>query len=61
MKLAGFFLMLGGWVIAVSAIMMLHTVPAQTAFCLAGVAIELAGFFLVAREHIPKPRSKSDA
>jgi hypothetical protein len=53
--------MLGGWVIAVSAIMLLHTIPAQTAFCLAGVAIELAGFFFVAREHIPKRRSKSDA
>ena len=61
MKLAGFFLMLGGWVIAVSAIMLLHTVPAETAFCLAGVAIELVGFFFVAREHIPKRSSKSDA
>jgi len=53
--------MLGGWVIAVSAIMLLHTVPAETAFCLAGVAIELVGFFFVAREHIPKRSSKSDA
>jgi hypothetical protein len=48
-----------GWFIAVSAIGLLHTVPSQTAFCLAGVAIELVGLFFVARQHIPKKRSKS--
>jgi hypothetical protein len=48
-----------GWFIAVSAIGLLHTLPAQTAFCLAGLAIELVGFVFVARQNIPKKRSKS--
>ncbi len=48
-----------GWFIAVSAIGLLHQLPAQTAFCLAGVAIELVGLVFVARQHIPKRRSKS--
>jgi hypothetical protein len=61
LKLAGFLLMLAGWIIAVSAIGLLHSLPAQTAFLLAGIAIEIVGFVLVARQHIPKPRSKGDA
>ena len=61
MKLAGFLLMPAGWFIAVSAIGLLHTLPAQTAFCLAGMAIEIVGFVFVARQHIPERRSKSDA
>jgi hypothetical protein len=50
-----------GWGIALSAIRLLHTLPAQTAFCLAGLAIEIVGFVLVAREHLPKRRVKNDA
>lgn len=48
-----------GWFIAVSAIGLLHSLAAQTAFCLAGVAIEIVGFIFVARQQIPKRRSKS--
>jgi hypothetical protein len=61
MKLAGLLLMPAGWGIALSAIRLLHTLPAQTAFCLAGLAIEIVGFVLVAREHLPKRRVKNDA
>ncbi len=61
MKLAGFLLMPAGWGIALSAVRMLHTLPAQTTFCLAGIAIELVGFVLVAREHLPKRRANHDA
>jgi hypothetical protein len=61
MKLAGFLLMPAGWFIALSAVALLHTLPAQTVFVLAGVAIEVVGFIFVAREHTPKRRSKSDA
>ena len=50
-----------GWFIAVSAVWLLKTLPAQTAFCLAGIGIEVVGFVFVAREHIPKRRSKGDA
>ena len=47
-----------GFVIAVSAVVLLHTVPSQTAFCLAGVAIQIVGFVFVAREHLPKRSAK---
>jgi hypothetical protein len=50
-----------GCFIAVSAVVLLHTTQAQTVFCLLGVAIEIVGFVFVAREHLPKRRSKSDA
>jgi len=50
-----------GWLIAISAIGLLHTIPAQTAFCLTGVVIELVGFFFVARQQIPKRKSNNDA
>jgi hypothetical protein len=51
--------MLAGWFIAVSAIGLLHALPAQTAFCLSGVAIEVVGLVFVARQHIPKKRSRN--
>jgi hypothetical protein len=60
MKLSGFLLMPAGCFIAVSAAVLLHTLQAQTAFCLAGFAIEVVGFVFVAREHIPKRRSKHE-
>lgn len=46
-----------GWFIAVSAIGLLHTVPAQTSFCLTGFAIEIVGVVFVARQHLPKRKS----
>jgi divalent metal cation (Fe/Co/Zn/Cd) transporter len=61
MKIAGLLLMLAGWGIALSAVSLLHALPAQTAFCLAGIAIEIAGFVLVARVHLPQRRVKHDA
>ncbi len=54
MKLAGILLMPAGCFIAISAAILLHTLPAQTVFCLAGFAIEVVGFILVARQHLPK-------
>ncbi len=60
MKLAGFLLMPAGWFIAVSAVVLLHTVPAQTVFCLLGFAIEIVGFVFVAREHLPKRKTKKE-
>jgi len=53
MKLAGFLLMPAGFFISVSAAVLLHTFSTQTGFCLAGFAIEVVGFVLVAREHLP--------
>ena len=60
MELAGFLFLPAGWFISVSAVVLLHSLPPQTVFCLAGLAVEAVGFVLVAREHLPKRRKKSD-
>ncbi|HYL15405.1 MAG TPA: hypothetical protein VEV41_20380 [Terriglobales bacterium] len=52
MKLAGFLLLLAGWAIVLSALVLLHSPPAQTAFVLAGIAVELLGLALVVRAHL---------
>jgi hypothetical protein len=60
LKIAGFLLMLAGWAIAVTAVLLLRASVAKTAFVLAGVGIEVLGFVLVARAHVPR-RRMSDA
>lgn len=52
MKLAGFLLLLAGWVIAVAAVVLLKTIAARTAFVLAGIGIEVAGLVMVFRSHL---------
>lgn len=55
MKLVGFFLLLAGWVIVVSTLPLLPSLPMRAAFVLAGVAVELTGLGLVIRSHlVPK-------
>ncbi|HEX3685426.1 MAG TPA: hypothetical protein VHU83_23025 [Bryobacteraceae bacterium] len=54
MKIAGFLLMLAGWGIVVTAVLLLRTPVAKTAFVLAGIAIEVVGFVLAARAHLPR-------
>lgn len=53
MKIAGFLLMIAGWLLVASALALLSTVPPRTAFVLAGIGVELLGFVLVARAHLP--------
>ena len=60
LKVAGFLLMVAGWLIVLSAIALLHTLAAQTAFALTGVGVEVLGFVLAARDLMPKRRAKSD-
>src|ERR1700739_3355844 len=47
MKLAGFLLLLAGWVIVVAAVILLIPVKARTIFVLAGIAVEIIGLTLV--------------
>jgi hypothetical protein len=49
MRLAGFFLLLTGWGIAMSAMVLLVTALSQTAFVAVGMAIEILGFIFIAR------------
>jgi hypothetical protein len=52
--------MLSGWILMLASIVMLNALPLRTTFCLAGLAVEILGFVLLARTHIPK-RKKHDA
>lgn len=52
MKIAGFSLLLAGWIIALSALVLLASAPSRAVFVLAGVAVELLGLVLVFRSHL---------
>ena len=51
MKLAGFLLLLSGWIIVVSTLPLLPSLQARAAFALAGMGVELIGLALVVRAH----------
>jgi len=56
LKPAGFFLLLMGWILVLSAVILLRQEGARAGFVMAGVAVELLGLVLVVRSHIaPKP------
>ena len=52
MKIAGFFLLLSGWMIVLTAIVLLPQAASRTAFVFAGMGVEVAGVVLVARSHM---------
>jgi hypothetical protein len=51
MRLVGFFLLVGGWIIVLAAIALLQATP-QTGFALAGFCVELLGLTLAVRSHL---------
>lgn len=51
MKLAGFFLLLAGWIIIVAALVILESKVSRSVFVLAGLLVELLGLALVGRRH----------
>jgi len=53
MKLAGFLLLPAGWLIVLTAIVVLPAGSARAAFLLAGLGIEALGMGLVVRAHSP--------
>ncbi len=56
---AGFFLLVTGWLLALSAVMMLKQPGARGAFVATAIAVEAAGLVLVARSFIaPKPERR---
>ncbi|MGD0616752.1 MAG: hypothetical protein ABSB67_03735 [Bryobacteraceae bacterium] len=52
MKLAGFLLLLAGWGLVLSAVILLASPPPRAAFVLAGVAVEMLGLGLMVRTHL---------
>jgi len=52
MKMAGFLLLLSGWLLVLAALVLLAAGGARTAFLLAGVAVEILGLVLAAKAHL---------
>jgi hypothetical protein len=59
MKLAGFLLLLAGWGLVLSAVVLLTAPPPRAAFVLAGFAVEALGLVLVVRTHL-LPRGEKE-
>jgi len=57
-RLAGFLLMLAGWLIVLAALALLVSLPSRTCFVLAGVGVEFVGLFIAARSHLVLRGSK---
>jgi hypothetical protein len=58
MKLAGFFLLVAGWIITLTAIVLLPSAGARAAFLFAGIGVEAAGLVLVFRSHLPAKETR---
>jgi hypothetical protein len=52
MRLSGFLLLASGWTIVLAAVVLLPSSPAQAAFALAGIGVQLLGLTLVVRSHL---------
>ena len=52
MKLAGILLLVAGWAIALSAIVLLPAPVGRAVFVLAGIAVELLGLALMVSSHL---------
>lgn len=55
MKLFGFLLLLAGWIIVLTAIVLLASMAARASFVIAGMLVEILGFGVVARAHLFSP------
>jgi hypothetical protein len=51
-KLAGFLLLLAGWGIVLSAVVLLASALPRACFVLAGTGVEVVGLILVVRSHL---------
>ena len=51
MKIAGFLLLLTGWLLVLSAVVMLPAGGARSAFVLTGMAVEVLALVLLFRSH----------
>lgn len=52
MRLAGFLLLLSGWLLVLAAIVLLASPASRAVFVFAGVAVECVGLTLVIRSHL---------
>jgi len=59
MKIAGFFLLLAGWLLVLAALALLTGGSARSAFVTAGLAVEILGLIVFARAHL-RPKEDRD-
>lgn len=52
MRFVGFALLLAGWALVLSALILLRAMVPRTVFVLAGMAVEALGLVLVFRSHL---------
>ncbi len=52
MRIAGFLLLIAGWFLVLSALVLLRAAWPQAAFVLAGMAVEALGLGMVLRSHV---------
>ena len=52
MKVVGFLMLLAGWLLVLSAIVLFALPPLRAAFVLAGMAVEALGLALAFRSHL---------
>jgi hypothetical protein len=55
MKFLGFLLLLAGWLIVLTAILLLPSMTARASFVIAGILVEILGFGVVVRAHLFSP------
>jgi hypothetical protein len=58
MKLTGFMLLLGGWIIVLAAIALLPSSPSQVSFVVVALGVEALGLALVFRAHLIPGRDR---
>jgi hypothetical protein len=58
MKLTGFILLLGGWIIVLAAIALLPSGPSQVSFVLVALGVQALGLTLVFRGHLIPGRDR---
>jgi hypothetical protein len=58
MKLTGFLLLVGGWIIVLAAMALLPSGPSQVSFVLVALAVEALGLTLVFRAHLIPGRER---
>jgi hypothetical protein len=58
MKIAGFLLLVAGWIIVLGAVILLASAP-RAGFVVAGVAVEVLGLLLVVRSHLLMAEGKN--
>ncbi len=62
MRLAGLALLVAGWLLVLAALILLPpTLAPRMAFALAGICVEVLGFVLFARTHLPGGAPRNDA